>query len=158
MTEPFITVRRYPYEEPYLTQLAFFVSNGRFSGTTDIYCDVEDFIAMGKALRAFPQKADDEYSYEYGSEDPATKFYRYFQLRAYTFNRVGHCALQISINLNTETPGEGICKFSIRTEAAAINRLGQLFEQFGKLAHLEMHWNLKNGQLYERHQTELNNF
>jgi hypothetical protein len=152
MIEPFITVRRYPYEEPYLTQLRFFVSNGFFSGATDIYCDVEEIAAIGTALEFFPKKVSDEYTYEYGSEDPAKEFYRYFLLRAYTTDQAGHCALQIHINLNEKEPEEGVCKFSMRAEPAAINRLGKLFMSFSKLAHLEFHWNLIEGHLHEQHQ------
>jgi hypothetical protein len=134
------------------------VSNGAFSGATDIYCNVEDIAAIGTALKSFPKKAGDEYTYEYGSEDPAKEFYRYFLLRAYTIDQAGHCALQIHINLNEKEPEEGICKFSIRAEAAAINRLGELFEHFSKLSHLELRWNLKDGQLYEQHQLETDSF
>jgi hypothetical protein len=158
MIEPFITVRRHPYEEPYHIQLEFLASNGFFSGTTEIYCNVEDITTLGKALKNFPKKVGDEYSYEYGSEDPTKKFYRYFLLRTYTFDSAGHCALQIKINFNTREPEEGLCTFSIQAESAAINRLGELFEQFAKLEHLEMRWNLKEGHLYKQNQPEADRF
>jgi hypothetical protein len=73
-------------------------------------------------------------------------------LRAYTIDVVGHCALQVVMNLNEAEPDEGICKFSIRAEAAAINRLGELFNQLSKLKHLEFRWNLRDDELYEQHQ------
>ena len=40
--KPQITVKRYPYEEPYHLQLEFFISNDGFSGNTDFYCNAED--------------------------------------------------------------------------------------------------------------------
>lgn len=156
MNESCIIIRRYPYEEPHHTQLKFFISNGIFSAAIDIYCNVDDIAVIGKTLSKFPQKIGDEYSYKYGSEDPLEKFYRYFLLRAYTTDQSGHCSLQFNINLNEQEPSEGQCKFSIRAEPAAINRLGRLLESFGELSHLEMHWNLKEGQLYEQHQLETN--
>jgi hypothetical protein len=115
---------------------------------------VDDIAETGRALRSFPSKVGDDYRYECGSENPAKRYNSYFLLRAYTTDNLGHCAIQIVINLNNQEPEEGKCSFSIRAEVAAINRLGELFEQFGRLDHLEFHWNLKDGQLYEEHQQE----
>ncbi len=42
------------------------------------------------------------------------------------------------MSCNTTPPQA--CEFSITTEAAAINRLGYLFERFAKLEHLELKW------------------
>ncbi len=60
-----IIVKRYPYEEPYHTQIEFIVSNGVFSGRTDIYCNVEDLKKIGEVLQNFPRKLGDEYIYKY---------------------------------------------------------------------------------------------
>jgi hypothetical protein len=150
--EPLIIVRRFPYEEPYHTHLEFAVSNGTFGGNTDIYCGVHELKEIGDALQKFPAKIGDEYRYEYGSENPENPFYRYFVLRVYTIDSVGHCAIQFIINLNTDEPNEGICRFSISVEAASINRLGKLFEEFSKLEHLEFRWSLKETELFEEYQ------
>lgn len=152
LSDLFIIVRRCPYEEPYHTQLEFVVSNGAFHGRTDLYCAVDDLREIGIALRNFPARAGDEYRYEYGTEDPQVRFYRYFLLRAYTFDALGNCALQIAINLNAADPEEGICKFSLRADAASINRLGELFVQFSQLRHLEFRWSLRSAELFERYQ------
>ena len=149
MPKPFLTVRRYPYEEPLNTQIEISASNGFFAGTTDIYCAVQDLVEIGGGLKNFPKTADDEYRYEHRSEDPALRCYRYFLLRAYTTDAVGHSALQIKMNCNASQPNEGMCEFSIRAEAAAINRLGGLLEEFSKLGHLELHWRLDEGELFE---------
>jgi hypothetical protein len=53
------------------------------------------------------------------------------------------------MNGNSSPPNEGRCEFSIRAEAAAINRLGALLEQFSKLGHRELHWGLDYGELFE---------
>ena len=150
--EPLIIVRRYPYEEPYHAHLEFVVSNGDFSGSTDIYCNVEDLKEIGQALQKFPAKVGDEYRYEYGSEQPEDRFYRYFMMRAYTTDSVGHCAVQFIINQNSHEPNEGVCRFSIRVEVASINRLGVLFEKFSELRHLEFRWSPDEAQLLEDYQ------
>jgi hypothetical protein len=152
---PLLIVRRYPYEEPYNAHLEFLASNGTFTGATDIYCTLSDIVEIGRALKAFPASGGDEYKYEYGSPDPRANWARYFVLRAFTIDRVGHCALQFTINLNQAEPDEGACRFSIRVEAAGINRLGELFEEFAKLGHLELRWGPAVGKLHETHQADL---
>lgn len=150
--KPQVIVRRYAYEEPYQLHLEFVVSNGGFRGAADIYCGVEELKEMGRALRRFPAKVGDEYRFEYGSEKPEDRFYRYFLMRAYTTDAVGHCAIQFVINLNSVEPNEGACRFSLRAEAASINRLGVLFEKFSELRHLEFRWSPDEAQLFEDHQ------
>lgn len=150
--EPLIIVRRIPYEEPYHTRLELVVSNGVFGGSTDIYCGVQELKEIGDALQKFPARVGDEYRYVHGSEERENLFYRYFVLRAYTTDALGHCAIQFIINLNKDEPDEGVCRFSISAEAAAVNRLGKLFEQFSELKHLEFRWSRKEAELFEEYQ------
>jgi hypothetical protein len=152
MSAPFLIVRRHPYEEPHHTQLEFIVTNGTFSGATDIYCNVHDLASIGRALRAFPSHIGDQFVYEYGSEDPSANFYRHFIMRAYTTDAVGHCALQFAMNLNEAEPYEGVVRFSIEAEPSAISQLGELFTQFAELRHLELRWPSRDGGLYATHQ------
>jgi hypothetical protein len=132
--------------------LEFVVSNGSFGGDTDIYCNAEDLKEMGVTLRNFPLKLGDEYRYEYGSENPADNCYRYFLMRAYTTDAVGHCAVQFVVNNNSAEPNEGVCRFSIKVEAASINRLGALFEKFSELKHFELRWSPNEAELFENYQ------
>jgi hypothetical protein len=127
MDEPWIVVKRFPYEEPYHTQVEVAASNGLFTGVLDFYCGVDELKEIGGALAGFPSRVPDEYRFEYGSEDPAKRFYRYFLLRAYTTDGAGHCALQFVMNLNGSEPNEGVSRFSISLEPAQIARLGGLF-------------------------------
>jgi hypothetical protein len=154
MAQPFVIVRRYPYEEPDLTQLEWTVSNGAFVGTTDLYCDVDEIRTLGASLKQFPSRVGDEYRFEYGTDNPTHKCYRHFLLRAYTTDGVGHCALQFVINLNQSEPKEGRAMFSIESEPAAINRLGDLLGRFSQLSHLELYWNLTAGQLFQNYQSK----
>jgi hypothetical protein len=150
--KPLLIVRRYEYEEPYHTQLEFVVSNGLFCGSTDIYCNVAKIKEIGSNLKRFPQKFGDEYRYEYGSENVADRFYRYFLMRAYTKNTFARCAIQFKINLNTEEPNEGLCIFSILADTAQINKLGDLFVTFSELKHMEFHWSPTSCEMYEKRQ------
>jgi hypothetical protein len=114
---------------------------------------VDQISEIGRALKAFPRKIGDEYKFEYGSEEQSPKRYRHFCLRAYTVDRAGHCALQLTMNLNSAEPEEGNCQFSIRAETAAINRLGRLFKQFAKLRHLELTWGPTTDELHAQYQS-----
>lgn len=140
LMKPLVLVKRHPYEEPYLLQIEFTVSNGSFSGNTDIYCHTEALKEIGNGLREFPKVSNDEYIFEYGSDDPKENLYCHFVLRAYTIDSVGHAAIQFVISNNSEEPYEGKCRFSIQADAASINRLGEKFLRFSKLNELEFEW------------------
>jgi hypothetical protein len=154
MSAPFVVIRRTPYEEPYALNLEIRAGNGTFSGATDFFIDTAELRNLGEGLRRFPRRAPDEIVYQYGSEDPADRRHRYFRLRAYTIDAVGHCALQLAMNLNAREPGEGACRFSIPAEAAELNHLGELMMRFAELRHLELRWmrGLERGELFEDYQ------
>ena len=154
METPYIHIRRIPYEEPYHTQLEFRASNGTFAGVVDFYCNLDDLAEMATALKAFPAQSVDQYTYEYGSNEPGDRMYRYFRLRFYTTDHAGHCAVQFSVDLRNNAPEEGVCVFSFRVEPAAIHRLGQLLENFHKLQHLELRWSRAGGALFEDYQEQ----
>jgi hypothetical protein len=150
MHKPYLIVRRHPWdEEPINVEIQISPSNGLFAGAIQFYCAAQDLAEIGSALQNFPASVGDEYRYEVGSEDPAQRCSVYFLLRAYTTNAAVHCALQLRMNSNSSPPNEGVCEFSIRAEAAAINRLGALLEQFSRLGHLELHWRLDDSELFE---------
>lgn len=151
----YLIVKRFPYEEPYHTQLEFKASNGLFTGRVDMYCNVSDLSEIGQALRLFPKQVGDEYCYSYGSNDPTDRYYCYFALKFYTIDSRGHCAVQFTVNLNQCEPEEGSCTFSIKAEPAAIGRLGELFETFATLQHLELHWSPSDGRLFKEYQSSV---
>jgi len=125
---PRIVAQRFPYEEPYHTELSIAASNGRYSGHIQIYCGVDAIQEIGQALAAFPRKVPDEYIFECGSENPNERWAYYLKLRAYTLGLRGQPALQVQMNLNGDAPNDGRCSFSIAdVEAAQISRLGRLF-------------------------------
>jgi len=142
MKDSYIKIKKIPYEEPYHLNLIFSASNGLFCGHLDFYCSVDDIKRLGKVLSIFPREASDEYIYKIGSPNPKNNCAYFFQLRAYTINMIGHCALQIRINNNEEKADEGACRFSIKVEPTELNRLGELLLTFSKLRHKELNWSL----------------
>jgi hypothetical protein len=135
-----IELKRYPYEEPHILNLVFTASNGTFEGDLEYYCNAEDLVEIGEALRSFPRKMPDEYSYELGSLRAEDRCAYYFALRAYTTDKSGHCALQVVIDNRRDRPNEGACRFSIKAEPSSVNRLGHLLLTFSKLEHHALTW------------------
>ncbi len=148
--KPWILVNRFPYEEPYHTELQVQASNGRYTGDINFYCAVDDLQEIGQSLIEFPSKVPDEYRYEYGSDDPTKRWYSHFMLRAYTTDAVGHCALQLVMNLNRAEPDEGSCSFSIKVEEAAqICRLGRLFQRLREKPATSFRWTLASEEFVD---------
>ena len=108
-------------------------------------------LKMGGRLSAFPESIGDTYAYELGSPRLEDRFAFYFALRACTLDSAGHCALQLTMNNNRQQPEAGSCSFSIRAEAAAINRLGRLLKTFGELQHTALHWSDTAGEHTKHH-------
>ncbi|MGB7582114.1 MAG: hypothetical protein WBL85_06675 [Sedimentisphaerales bacterium] len=130
-----IQLKRYPYEEPYHLNLALSASNGLFAGQLEYFCNADDIKKIGTTLQSFPNKIPDEYLYEIGSAQKGNNSAYYFALHAYTTDMSGQCALQIVIDNNRDKPDEGACRFSIKAEPSAINRLGKLLLRFSEMKH-----------------------
>jgi hypothetical protein len=108
MKTPYLHIRRIPYEEPDNIQLEFRASNGAFAGVVDMYCNVDDLAEMATSLKSFPAQSADEYTYEYGRNEPGDRMYRYFRLRFYTTD-MPVTAVQFSVDMREKAPEEGIC-------------------------------------------------
>ena len=136
----YIKIERIPYEEPYHIQLVWDVSNGNISSCFEYYDNAESLIEIAEHLEHFPRHSSDVFLYEIGSEKPEDRFAYYFRFRAFTTNSFGKTAIQIRFCNNRELPDKEIVEFCIQTEAAAINRLGKMFREFGKLEKEYMAW------------------
>ncbi len=145
--KPYIKIKRYPYEEPYHLNLIIEAANESISGKLEYYCNASDLTEISVALIRFPSQTPDEYIYELGSEKPEDRYAHYFKFRAYTTDSVGHCAIQLKMNNNSDCPDEEICEFSIQGDVADINRLGELIKKFSKLEHTYLIWNVIDGEL-----------
>jgi hypothetical protein len=146
---PWIAVNRFPYEEPYHTHLDIQASNGAYAGAIDFYCGVDEIREIGEALSTFPSHVPDEYRFSVGSDEAKDRWAYHFVLRAYTWDAVGHCALQFVMNLNRTEPYEGLCSFSIPAEPAQIARLGRLFVRLHERPSTSFRWTLDDEEFIE---------
>jgi hypothetical protein len=122
------------YEDDYILDLTFTANNGGFQGKVQWYCNPDDLKNIGEALSPFPNKIPDEYIFDVDTN------WSHLSIKAYNFDRSGHCALQIYINNNKKNPDEGECRFSIVVEAWAIHRLGELLKKFSTLKYSYLKW------------------
>ena len=76
MSESYIRIQRFPYEEPYHLQLGLEASNGVFQGGFDFYTNTDVLCDLGSRLN-FPSSITDEVSWTDGSDRPEDRCYRY---------------------------------------------------------------------------------
>jgi hypothetical protein len=130
------------FEDEHMLNLIFTAYNGRFQGQLEWYCYPEELKEIGSAFSPFPAKIPDDYLYENGKPENDIVYLYYFAVHAYTIDRSGHCALEITIKANWDKPRQEHCSFSIEAEAWAIHRLGELLKKFSTLKYSFLKWSL----------------
>jgi hypothetical protein len=130
------------YEDDTMLCLQFTANNGRFQGQFLWYCYPNELKEIGNALSTFPKKVPDEYLFELGSPQDRVNYLYNFALHAYTYDKSGHSALEITIKVNYDKPEEEECRFSIKAEAWAFHRLGEQIIEFSKLKYSLLKWSL----------------
>jgi hypothetical protein len=146
--KPYLTIERFPYEEPYHVNLIMRAFNGSQAGMLEIYSSPEQINEIGKDLIDFPQSIGHVVLWELGSERPEDRFAHYLRFRAFALDSVGHTALHLRFCNNLALPDKAISEFCITTEAAALNRLGKLLCDFALLKHEYLFWSPTEGNLY----------
>jgi hypothetical protein len=106
-----------------MLQLQLRAQSGERALSQDFYAYPEDLRQFGATLEAFPSSAKDSAVFEYGSGDP--KVYCWVRLRAYLYDSAGHSALEVMVENNLEPPAQASAQFSVKLEAATLNKLGQ---------------------------------
>ena len=145
--QPFIQITRHAYEEPYNVHLFIAASNGRIRGEIEIYDSVDDLKTLSRKLRGFPNRQGDEARWELGSKRPEDRFAFYFRLRVKQVASTGQCAVELRLNNNRRPPAREVVEFSIPALPADLDRLADLLEEFGKLQHTVLVWNVTDGEL-----------
>jgi hypothetical protein len=106
--------------ETTITWLRVEAVNGEFSGAVEIFPSQEDLQSVGLALKAFPSKVPEKYEVYLEGES------QNLQIDASTTDYAGHCSLRITL-----IDRDGQWYFSTDVEAAAVNRLGEMFVRLG---------------------------
>ena len=142
----FLHILRKPYEEPYHLNLLVSASDGSRRGELEIYANAEDLGTFAGKLREVPG-GKREAIWELGSEMPEDRFAFYFRVRAHQISSGGECALEFRFNNNEPPPTRQISEFSVRAMPSDLDRLSDLLEEFGRLKHRVLEWNVTSGEL-----------
>lgn len=144
---PYITIRRYPYEEPYHLNLRLNASNGRTSGELEYYSNTSDLESFGSQLASFSGKEKLEYTL--GSERIEDRFAHFLKIKIISIDSRGHCAVCVAMANNFDPPNRERSEFCIAAVVADVNRLGTLMIGFSRLRHFTMDWRVQTGSLLE---------
>ena len=142
----YLKITRIPYEEPSHVKLIVSASNGEQSGSLEIYDGAASLLDTATALTDFPFNQQ-SYTWELGSEDPKVRFGFYFLFEVKLIDPQGHAFIHFRMNNNEDLPDKAMAEFSIRTEIAGINRLGNLFQAFARLDSEQLTWDGSNGEI-----------
>ena len=121
----------------------FEASNNRSKVIIDFYGFVDDFKTIGKQLSTFPKNISDTAVFEVGEDN--RRFAYYILLKAFCYDQSGHSAIKIIVDNMSDTPKGYRSEFSILSEPASINLLGQYL----------LNWNPKMTKevIWESHQS-----
>lgn len=97
------------------------------------------FRQFGEGLSAFPASIDDVIEFEVGQIKPPSH-QNYLLIRAYCYDGSGHSALKIIMHNNEPEPHALYTEFSIPTEAAALNTLGNRLKNWQPSERPELVW------------------
>jgi hypothetical protein len=94
-----------------MTCLRVTVSNGRYSGVTEVYDTTESLAAFATSLHGFPQN-DKALLHEAGEIDG----YAYFQMKFLPFGHAGYIGVEVSLEENLFPPYREIEKVKLKLE------------------------------------------
>ncbi|MBF8179254.1 MAG: hypothetical protein K2Y13_03360 [Burkholderiaceae bacterium] len=103
-----------------MLEIAFSMSDQDYAAKQNAYLYPDNLIGFAEQLLAFPKSATEELVMEAGSPD-----YAWVKLRAYTYNALGHSALEISTFQNCAPLTQRSSQFSVMVEVQTLNMLGQ---------------------------------
>jgi len=150
-----IRLTRHPYEEPHEVHLSVEASNGSQCASIDFYANASDLSDLGSALIEFPFGSAKEHIYEIGSEDSTVRWAFYLRFRFFLIRPTGDAGIELRFNNNREAaPEREIAEFTIQSEVAAINRLGDLLKDFGRLEYRVLEWDGSEGHLSKPERAE----
>lgn len=150
---PGIVIRRYPDmdDEPDLTQFEFAATNGASALCVMLYASASCFAEMGSALTAFPRSSSDRWETAFGWQGSAASL----TIRAFTAHGGRTCAIGFEAAVEGNDVVRSAVTFAMESEAAALNRLGHLLNQYARLQHIDLFWSTTGGDLFSDERRDL---
>ena len=109
--EAHLTIERI-WDDPDMIELDVHVSNGYYTGETQVYTTEKEIIELRKELEGFPKTDDHRVEFSAGTRDS----YAFLSLRVYAFGGRGTCAIHVCLESNVPTDFRPEEKFKIQLE------------------------------------------
>ena len=113
------------------------VSQGTIESRSHFYGHTDTWKEFGRRLIAFPGDITEHVVFETGQRHSN---FAYLSLRAYCYDPRGHAAVKVIADNNDADPYRCKVEFSIPTEVASINKLGQCLLNWQIKNHAEIVW------------------
>lgn len=107
-------------------------SNDRYTGTTRIYAGLDQLSELATRIAGFPANSEDERMYEFGSHGAGIAG-GFCSLRLLCVDKVGHPAIQVSIEDDDQMYSLGTAQLMFRVEAAELDRFADRLRQLEEL-------------------------
>lgn len=104
----------------------------------EFYGSVNDFIEFGRKLAEFPKGINDIVEFKLGEDDRKWAYYMF--IKVFCYDSSGHTALRILVDNLSDNVNGHRSEFSIFSEAASINLLGQKLATWNPLITKEIIW------------------
>jgi hypothetical protein len=142
MTNGSVTFERWPYEEA-IWHVQVSASDKGASTCQDFYAHIADLEVFAAGLRAFPRQQGDVVELKYGAHDPKVAYF--VHLKASLLDPAGHAGLLISTDSNSPDPHRRVAHFTIRSEVASLNSLGEKLTEWIQGSEAVCHAELSRG-------------
>jgi hypothetical protein len=136
MDNPWIQFARWSDNERDLCLFEVTASNREYLVRQQFYAYLDDIQEFGNVLKDFPLTTKDEVRFSIGARDPAQA--HWLLLKAYIYDSTGHAGLLFECCDNTIDPWRQEARFTIRCEAASLNRLGKALVDWVRSGNNEM--------------------
>jgi hypothetical protein len=104
----------------------------------DFYGYADDFKEFGHKLSEFPKSISDTVAFQIGEDDRKWAYYMF--IKAFCYDALGHTALRIVVDNFGDNVYGHRSEFSINSEAASINLLGQILMNWNPHVTKEIIW------------------
>lgn len=147
----FTVLQNYTDEEDFI-HFTLTAGSHKWSSFVEFYGDSLIFKEFATKLKSFPQ--DKEVIFELGRQGNDPKFGNkkwayYLYLRFYCYDTVGHVAIDVIMDNNGDNfPVKKMAQFSILSEVASVNELGEKLTNWNTLEKSDLVWETKTPTSY----------
>ena len=147
----FTVLQNYTDEEDFI-HFALNAGSNKWSSYMEFYGNSTIFKEFAKKLKNFPKNKEVIFELGKRGNDPKfgnIKWAHYIYLRFYCYDAVGHVAIDVIMDNNGDNlPVKKMAQFSILSEVASVNELGEKLTNWKILETSDLAWETKTPTSY----------